>query len=65
MPGEVKRCPFCGAKAVEMCGIDDYWVECSDYDMCGARGPWRYNSRAALRAWNAKNKRRDNPCPKK
>ena len=58
---KIKRCPFCGAKGTEMTGMDDYWIECSDTEMCAARGPWRPSPYSAIRAWNAKNKRKEQP----
>lgn len=46
---ELKPCPFCGSRDVEMCQSDDYFVKCEE---CGAQGPLRFHKENARKAWN-------------
>lgn len=48
---ELKPCPFCGSKNIEVFGKDEYWTRCTE---CGASGPEDYNATPedAIRAWN-------------
>lgn len=51
----LKRCPFCGHKAIALAwtrdenNLKEFFVECQT---CKARGPERYKSEPAKEAWN-------------
>lgn len=52
---EVKTCPFCGGKKVEICKTNDraYWVSCLK---CPAEGIPASTRRAAIQRWNKRAK---------
>jgi Lar family restriction alleviation protein len=50
---ELKPCPFCGSKNIEITGRDKCWIRCNN---CGCEGPTPANlwptDMEAIEAWN-------------
>lgn len=58
MTPKLKPCPFCGSSAVH---LEEATMACRLECLalaCGAKGPWKPNYEAAIRAWNRRGKAR-------
>ena len=53
---ELKPCPFCGSKNVDVTkiGPEDWWLQCRG---CGATGPIGESEEETIKLWNR--------CPRK
>ena len=53
MMQQLKPCPFCESKEVELCHTKPYWVQCLNPD-CGMEGPWDLGKSGAVEKWNTR-----------